>query len=183
MLESEIPGILVAMPKLDNTYFEKSIILLCNYNVDGAFGLIMNRPSSTKVKELLSPELSKKNAFNIPLLLGGPVEPDSFWAIHSSEISIEDTTKISSKINLSSAKNILNLISEGQNINSIQLGLGYSGWGPGQLDHEINQESWWLAPLDEKLLIEMEYEIRWEKTIENLGFDLLTTTSSQTGMV
>ena len=93
MLESEIPGILIAMPTLDDTYFEKTIILLCNFNAEGAFGLIMNRPSANKVKDLLSPELNSKNTFNIPLLIGGPVEPDSFWAIHSSDISIEELAK------------------------------------------------------------------------------------------
>jgi len=182
MLESEIPGILIAMPTLDNTYFEKSIILLCNYNAEGAFGLIMNRPSSTKVEEILSPELNSNNEFNIPVLIGGPVEPDSFWAIHTSDISIEETTRISPKINLSSAKNILSSLAEGQKVKSYQFGIGYSGWGPGQLDREINEESWWLGPLDESILIDIEYELRWEKTMESLGFDLLSTTFSQTGM-
>jgi len=182
MLESEIPGILIAMPTLDNTYFEKSIILLCNYNAEGAFGLIMNRPSSTKVKEILSPELNSNNTFNVPVLIGGPVEPDSFWAIHTSDISIEETTSISKKINLSSAKNLLSTLAAGQKVQSYQFGIGYSGWGPGQLDREINEESWWLGPLDESILIDIEYELRWEKTMESLGFDLLTTTFSQTGM-
>ena len=183
MIESEIPGILVAMPSLENTYFEKSIILLCNYNSEGAFGLIMNRPSPTKVNELITPELKNKKEFNTPILLGGPVEPNSFWAIHSSEIIIQDTTKISTKLNLSSAQEILKFLSKGHKINSYQFGIGYSGWGPGQLDNEINQESWWLGPLDESILIELEYELRWDKTMETLGFDLLNTTFSQTGMV
>jgi len=184
MLESEIPGILIAMPTLDDTYFEKTIILLCKYNAEGAFGIIMNRPSSTNVEELLSPELKCKNKFNIPLLIGGPVEPDSFWSIHSSDISIkEETTTISPKIMLSSAKYILSSLAEGQIVKSYQFGIGYSGWGPGQLDREINEESWWLGPLDESILIDIEYEMRWEKTMENLGFDLLTTTFSQTGIV
>ena len=69
-----------------------------------------------------------------------------------------------------------------QKIQSYQFGIGYSGWGPGQLDREINEESWWLGPLDESILIDIEYELRWEKTMESLGFDLLTTTFSQTGM-
>jgi len=184
MLESEIPGILVAMPSLDKTYFEKSIILLCNYNSEGAFGIIMNRPSSANVKDLLSPELNNSiDTYNVPLLIGGPVEPDAFWAIHSSEISLEETTSISKKINLSSAKLILHSISEGQKVHSYQFGIGYSGWGPGQLDREIDEESWWLGPLDESILIDMEYGLRWEKTMENLGFDLLTTTFTKTGMV
>jgi len=183
MLESEIPGILVAMPSLDKTYFEKTIILLCEFNTEGAFGLIMNRPSSTNVKELLSPELNCKKALNIPLLIGGPVEPDSFWTIHSSDFSIEDTTNISQNINLSSAKHILSSLEDGKTVQSYQFGIGYSGWAPGQLDHEIKEESWWLGPLDESILIDMKYELRWEKTMENLGFDLLTTTFSKTGMV
>ena len=53
-------------------------------------------------------------------------------------------------------------------INSYQFGIGYSGWGPGQLDREINEESWWLGPLDESILIGLEYELRWEKTMEKL---------------
>ena len=183
MLESEIPGILIAMPTLNETYFEKSIILLCNYNAEGAFGLIMNRPSSVKVEELISPELKCKDTLNVPLLIGGPVEPDSFWAIHSSDISIKETTSISPKINLSSANYILSSLAEGQIIKSYQFGIGYSGWGPGQLDREIKEESWWLGPLDESILIDIEYEKRWEKTMINLGFDLLTTNFSQTGLV
>ena len=56
-------------------------------------------------------------------------------------------------------------------------------WGAGQLDREIQDESWWLGPLDETLLLEMDYELRWDTTMKNLGFDLLNTTFSQTGMV
>ena len=63
------------------------------------------------------------------------------------------------------------------------IGSGYAGWGAGQLDREIQDESWWLGPLDELLLLDLDYEIRWERTMDNLGFDQLTTTFSQTGMV
>ena len=183
MLNSEIPGILVAMPSLDDTYFEKSVILLCNYDDKGAFGLVMNRPSSTKVKELLSPEMIENNAFNVPLLIGGPVQPESFWVVHSSDISIEETTILSPKISLSSAQQILTLLAKGNKVNSYQFGIGYAGWGAGQLDREIQEESWWLGPLDESLVLELEYDLRWNTTMENLGFDLLNTTFSQSGLV
>ena len=90
---------------------------------------------------------------------------------------------ISAKLNLSSAQEILSFLSKGHQISSYQFGIGYSGWGPGQLDREINEESWWLAPLDESVIIDIEYGLRWEQTMKNLGFDLLNTTFSQTGMV
>ena len=180
---SEVPGILVAMPALKDTYFNKSVILLCTYDDEGAFGLVMNHPTTTLVKEILSDEMKENVAADIPLLLGGPVQPESFWAVHSSDFSVEETTILSPKINLSSAHDILYSLANGQDVRSYHFGSGYAGWGAGQLDREIQEESWWLGPLDELLLLDLDYDIRWERTMDNLGFDQLTTTFSQTGMV
>ncbi|MDC0246352.1 YqgE/AlgH family protein, partial [Deltaproteobacteria bacterium] len=107
MLVSEVPGILVAMPELKDTYFEESVILLCSYNTEGAFGLVMNHPSSIQVKDVLSKELQENAVFDLPLLVGGPVQPESFWAVHSSDFSVEETSILSPKINLSSAQDLL----------------------------------------------------------------------------
>ena len=74
---SEVPGILVAMPALNDTFFHKSVILLCRYDEEGAFGLVMNHPTTTLVKEILSDEMKENVAADIPLLLGGPVQPES----------------------------------------------------------------------------------------------------------
>ncbi|MBC8258047.1 MAG: YqgE/AlgH family protein [SAR324 cluster bacterium] len=183
MQSSQVPGILVAMPTLNDTYFEKSVILLCNYDEDGAFGLVMNHPSTTLVKEILTEELQENFASDTTLLLGGPVEPESFWSVHSPDFSVEETTVLSSKIHLSSANVILASIAAGTEIKSYHLGVGYAGWGAGQLDREIQEESWWLGPLDESLLLDLDYDLRWEATMDNLGFDPLTTAFSQTGMV
>ena len=168
MKNSEVPGILIAMPTLDGTFFEKSVILLCNYDEDGAFGLVMNHPSKTKVKEVLSDEMQNNSAFDVPLLVGGPVQPESFWAVHSSDFSVKETTVLSKEIHLSSAQDILNSLAEGNKVKSYHFGSGYSGWGAGQLDREIQEESWWLGPLDESLLLNLDYELRWETAMNNL---------------
>ena len=183
MKKCDVPGILIAMPNLDGTFFEKSVILLCNFDEDGAFGLVMNHPSKTKVKEVLSDEMHNNSAFDVPLLVGGPVQPESFWSVHSSDFSVKETTVLSKEIHLSSALDILNSLVEGNNVESYHFGSGYSGWGAGQLDREIKEESWWLGPLDESLLLNLDYELRWEKTMKNLGFDPLTTSFTQTGLV
>ena len=180
---SEVPGILVAMPALNDTFFSKSVILLCNYDEDGAFGLVMNNPTPTLVKEILPKEMQENVAADVPLLLGGPVQPESFWAVHSSDFSVEETTILSPKINLSSAQDVLDSLANGQEVRCCHFGSGYAGWGAGQLDREIQEESWWLGPLDELLLLDLEYDLRWERTMDNLGFDPLTTAFSQTGMV
>jgi Putative transcriptional regulator len=71
----------------------------------------------------------------------------------------------------------------GKMYNLITLAAAMPAGGAGQLDREIQEESWWLGPLDELLLLDLDYELRWERTMDNLGFDPLTTTFSQTGMV
>ncbi len=129
------------MPTLDGTFFEKSVILLCNYDTEGAFGLVMNHPSKTKVKEVLTEEMQDNSAFDVPLLVGGPVQPESFWAVHSSDFSVKETTVLSPKIHLSSAQDILSL------------------------------------------LLDLDYDLRWDTTMSNLGFDPLTTAFTQTGLV
>ena len=83
MKQSELaPGILVALPNLHDPYFSKTAILLCNYNEEGAFGLVMNHPSDLKVTEILKEEFQNHNDLEVPLLIGGPVQPESFWAVH-----------------------------------------------------------------------------------------------------
>ena len=163
MLITEAPGILVSMPALKDSYFEKTVILLCSYDHEGAFGLVMNHPSNALVKDFLSEDIKENDVFNIPILVGGPVQPDSFWAVHTSDFSVEETTVISPNINLSSAQDLLVPLSKGQVVESYQFGSGYAGWSAGQLDREIQEESWWLGPLDENILFETEFAILMKK--------------------
>ena len=108
MKQSELaPGILVALPNLQDPYFSKTAILLCNYNEEGAFGLVMNHPSDLKVTEILKEEFQNHNDLEMPLLIGGPVQPESFWAVHTSDYLCESSTEISSRIALSAGQDIL----------------------------------------------------------------------------
>jgi len=177
------PGVLVAMPSLKGPYFEKSVILLCNYDETGAFGLVVNRPSSFKVKEVLADELKEHQAFDVPLLVGGPVQPDSFWAVHDTGFKSETTTELSEGVALSAAQDVLLALSNGDGPKDYHLGCGYSGWGDGQLDQEILEESWWLAPLDEPLVLKDSYSERWENIMQTLGMDPLTVSLFKTGTV
>ena len=105
--DSEVPGILVALPGLKNSYFEKSVILLCNYNEEGAMGLVMNHSSGFQVRDVLKEENIQDEVLDIPLLLGGPVQPEMFWVVHGSDYEGESTTTLSPGIRLSSAKELI----------------------------------------------------------------------------
>lgn len=181
--DSEVPGILVALPGLKDSYFEKTVILLFNYNEEGAMGLVMNHTSGSQVREILKEDTPEESPLNIPLLLGGPVQPEMFWAVHGPDYEGESTTTISSGIRLSSAKEMIDDLATKGLPKTCHMGCGYSGWGPLQLDGEIQRESWWLGPLDEELLMEMEYDLRWETTLKNLGIDPLTAGFIPSGTV
>jgi putative transcriptional regulator len=183
MEEKLTPGMLTALPNLKGPYFEKTVILMINYTKEGAFGLIMNTPSSARVKDILRGNIDLNDGFDMPLLIGGPVQPESFWAVHSNDFEGETTTRISPRISLSAAQDVLLAISTHSGPKICHMGCGYSGWGPEQLDQEIQNESWWLSPLDETTIMEMPYPERWEKTLAHLGLNPIMASCVKTGLV
>lgn len=167
------PQILVAMPSLQDGYFDKSVILLCEYNEDGAMGFVINAPSTTSVDDLLL-ELGLKA--NPPqrkeILIGGPVQPELCWVVHSSDYQGQSTTRLSGDLCLSAAQEVLTSITEGVVPEYYMLGVGYAGWSAGQLDQEIEQDAWWMADIDIMSILRHRPEARWEKVMDALGFNL-----------
>jgi len=173
------PQILVAMPSLKDGYFDKSVVLLCEYNAQGAMGFVINSPSTTSVDDLLrelglcAPDPQKQL-----IMIGGPVQPELCWVLHTPEYKGKSTTRLGDALALSAAQEVLTSITEGQVPTGYVLGVGYSGWGPGQLDREIEQEAWWLADMDPLSILELSYEARWETVMRRLGFDPVYSAAS-----
>ncbi len=175
MNEELTPGLLVAMPSLKDPYFEKTVILLCNYTQESAFGLVINNPSSIQIKDILSEQFEAKEELTNPLLLGGPVQPESLWAIHSSDFTGNTTSKVTATIHISSIQEVLSALVQGEGPHYYHLGCGYAGWGEEQLDREIQEGAWWLTELDVNLVLEMPYSERWENILQQIGIDPFTT--------
>ena len=164
------PQILVAMPSLKDGYFDKSVILLCEYNASGAMGFVINSPSTTSVDDLLRElGLNGHPQQNKPIMIGGPVQPELCWVVHTTDYEGRSTTALGSSLALSAAQEVLTSITEGLAPNDYLLGVGYAGWGPGQLDNEIEQEAWWLADLDPLSILQHTCDDRWDKVMEQLG--------------
>jgi putative transcriptional regulator len=164
------PQILVAMPSLKDGYFDKSVILLCEYNESGAMGFVINSPSTTSVDDLLCElGLNGHPSQNKPIMIGGPVQPELCWVVHTADYAGRSTTPLGSSLALSAAQEVLTSITEGAAPRDYLLGVGYAGWGPGQLDREIEQEAWWLAELDPLAILSMTCDDRWEQVMEQLG--------------
>lgn len=166
-----VPGLLIALPSLKDPYFEKTVVMLLSFSEEGAFGLLVNAPSKVLVKEIVSDKLPIMNQLNVPLLIGGPVQPEYVWAIHSSDFSGETTDQVGSAIHVSTMQEVLSAMTTTQGPKVWHLGCGYAGWGPDQLDREIQDGAWWLAPLDPQLVLNLPYEKRWETALTNIGVD------------
>lgn len=177
----QTPSLLVALPNLRDPYFQKTVILLCDYTEESAFGVVINRPSPVKVKDILNEEAVPTTDIKSPILLGGPVQAEFLWAVHSSEYTGNSTTVINRHIHMSSILEVLNALSEGRGPHTFHLGCGYAGWGPGQLDNELKEGAWWIQEVDTDLVLNMSYQKRWEAVLASLGINPAMTSFFQTG--
>lgn len=166
------PHILVAMPSLQDGYFDRSVVLLCEYSENGAMGFVINSPSATTVDDLLG-ELGLNTDPPQPnrIMIGGPVQSELCWVVHSRDFCGQSTTSIGEQLALSAAQEVLTAIAEGQVPSQYLLGVGYAGWGPGQLDREIEQGAWWLAELDPCDVMSLPCEERWQRIMDRLGLN------------
>jgi len=124
------------------------------------------------VKDALkSLSLKNNNLFDIPILLGGPVQTDFFWLIHSTNFETKNTIKIHELFYLSSLMEILPAMETDNRPDIYHAGVGYSGWGANQLEKEIESGSWWLEDLSLDLLFKTPHDEQWENALECLGVD------------
>lgn len=158
------------MPSLKDGYFDQSVILLCDYTEEGAMGFVVNSPSSTTVDDLLR-ELGMKGCEQQKkqILIGGPVQPELCWVVHSSEFNGQSSTTLGENLAVSAAQEVLTSIAEGNAPRDYILGVGYAGWGPGQLDREIEEDAWWLADMELLPLLEHPHDHRWDAVMNHLG--------------
>lgn len=167
--------LLIAMPQMADDRFDRSVIFLCVHNREGAMGLIVNRVSN----EMTFPELlsqvgveSGPNMTTVPVHIGGPVETGMGFVLHTSDYQQSNTIKVNDDFSLTHTIEILKDIAEGRGPRRVMLALGYAGWGAGQLDSEIQANSWLNVPADESILFGGEQQEKWERSIAKLGIDV-----------
>ncbi|MFT6558140.1 YqgE/AlgH family protein [Sneathiella sp.] len=166
--------ILVAMPTMPDPRFKRSIILLCSHTEDGAMGIVLNKDLGVlSFKELLDqldiPVTARSN--NPHIHFGGPVETERGFVLHSTDLVHETTIPIGQGIALTATLDMLQCMAEGNGPDSSFLALGYSGWGPGQLEQEIQGNGWLVVEADSDLVFGEQLENKWQAAINKLGFD------------
>lgn len=166
------PSLLLSMPQLIDPNFARTVILLCEHAPEGAFGLIVNRPAEVTAAEAveLTPPIEHPN--DLPLLIGGPVEPQRGWILTASAPDGVDAREIGLGMYLSASPVLLRRVLTSRPApRRTQVLAGYAGWGPGQLDTELADSSWLIMPVELDLIFEIPPAVCWEMAIRRLGAD------------
>jgi len=175
--------LLVAMPSMADPRFERSVIYVCVHNEDGAMGLVINKlMESLTFNELLEQlEIAPAQTEDeIRIHFGGPVETGRGFVLHSQEYQQDGTVIMEEGVGLTATVDILRDIADGKGPRDHLLALGYAGWGPGQLDGEMQENAWLNVPPDEQLVFGGSLESKWERSLAKIGVDL-TLLSGEAG--
>jgi len=169
---------LVANPSLPDPRFAHAVILMVKHDATGAFGLVINRPVG--IAEVTPDEPGRKDGgdaappppadaapMRFPAFLGGPVEPNKAFIVHSPEYKAEGTVSVTARVAVTANVQILKDIADGKGPKRTLYIVGYSGWSAGQLEDEMRRNSWFEAPVDDKLVFDGDdTDAVWEQAMK-----------------
>lgn len=170
---------LIAMPALSDINYSKAVVFIEEHNENGAIGLIINKPLQLNIGNMmdhLDIPITDTSIIEQTVFMGGPVGQDQGFVLHPPTKESESDNAIA----ISASKDILRKIATGKGPKDFIISLGYSGWAPGQLELEVQNNDWLLVPCNPDILFHTPTEQRWKASMELLGIDL-THLSGQPG--
>jgi putative transcriptional regulator len=165
---------LIAMPNMADPYFARSLTFICEHNERGALGIVVNRPIDMTLRALferLSLELADRGLGDSPIYFGGPVQTDRGFVLHAPTGNWQSTLRVRDGIGLTTSKDILEAVGRGEGPRKLLVTLGYAGWSPGQLEHEISQNAWLTVEATDPIIFDVPAEERLAAAMELLGLD------------
>jgi putative transcriptional regulator len=171
MTDTFHPTLLVSMPQLQDPNFSRSVVLLCDFLPEGAFGLVLNRPTDAAASSMVRLDPPVEHGNNLPLFTGGPVEPDRGWILVGEEPPDVEARTIVDGLYLSTSPVLLRRVLEAQPMPRALVLAGYAGWGPGQLDDELAQSAWLMSEVALDIVFDTDPSLMWETAIRRMGAD------------
>lgn len=166
---------LIAMPSLEDGNFSHSVTYICEHNDNGSLGITINRPSDIRLGEIfeqLEIDCHDTSITEQEVYIGGPVQQDRGFLLHSPPGEWDSSMRVTDDISVTTSRDILEAIADGRGPEHVIIALGYAGWGPGQLEHEMSENAWLSCPSNEQILFHTSADKRWEAAASLLGIDL-----------
>jgi putative transcriptional regulator len=168
--------LLIALPTLlDDPNFARSVTLVCQHNAEGAMGVVVNRASDYTLGEVLQQmqlDSHDEELRSQIVLSGGPVHPDRGFVLHDGGGEWESTVEIGNGLFLTTSRDVLVAMAAGMGPRNAVVVLGCAGWGAGQLEFELGENSWLTVPSDSELLFNLPLEQRWQAAGGRIGVDM-----------
>lgn len=167
--------LLIALPALADPNFARTAVLVCQHDAEGAMGVVVNRAAEYTLGDVFSQmeiacddgELCARH-----VLSGGPVHPERGFVVHDGERRFDSSLQVGPGLHVTTSRDVLEAIASGQGPANAVVALGCAGWGEGQLEHELTENSWLNVPADADLLFALPLEARWQAAAGRIGVDL-----------
>jgi len=167
--------LLIAMPNLADPNFFHTVTYICDHGDTGAMGIVVNRPIDIKageVYEQMEIDVSAQEATQAPVFLGGPVEEQRGFVLHTGKHRWDSTLNVTDDVSVTTSRDILEAMAKGKGPEQSLIALGYAGWGAGQLEQEMLDNAWLTVSADKAILFDLPPAQRWEAAAKLLGVDL-----------
>lgn len=171
---------LIAMPAMDDPHFSRTLTYICEHNVEGAVGIVVNRPLDMRLGELfdrvaipLEEGLPAQCFADLPVYAGGPVQTDRGFVLHRTTRQWQSSLKVTDDMALTSSRDILQAMGSTGQPSDVLVTLGYAGWIAGQLEWELTQNTWLTVEASPHILFDVPSEERLASAMQLLGVDFV----------
>ncbi len=159
------------MPQMADPNFSGTLTYLCEHNEHGAMGIVVNRPTELTLQDILEQLEIELKAKDCELYAGGPVQTERGFVLHNDERKWQSTLEITDTLKLSTSKDILAAIAAGEGPPKHLIALGYAGWGAGQLEQELAENTWLTCSANHEVLFDTPNKNKYAKALAILGID------------
>jgi putative transcriptional regulator len=162
---SLVGQLLVAAPGVGDPRFERTVILIVEQGPDGTLGIVVNKPIGDQQLASVFQALGQKDGDatgSVRVFSGGPAQPEVGFVVHSPDYRRPETVAITDRLSMTSSTAILRDIGDRRGPAKVLVAFGYAGWGPDQLEHEIEQRAWGIAEADPTLVFDEDRDNVWE---------------------
>ncbi len=153
---------------LDRGLYARSVILLCEHNAGGSFGLVINKPLNMEFPEEIIPSAERENP-NMALLCGGTLQPNQMILLHSDDTLPDETLHVCDGVFLGGNLEFLQKQMTSSDGSHLRLCFGYSAWGPGQLERELLSGVWFTHPANEEFVFKTPPDKIWTSLLKSMG--------------